>query len=232
MQEWIFKIAKKDKLSLGSVRTQPGLRAAEAGAWIWLRGLPADARPDLSVRQLPIVVSYRLGVEGWLFPAGRQTPVGRLPELAWAPLVEFLPLEVPVSAMPAKAEVVYGSRLIATNVEREASALITDLPSWKTYAETAPAARLRGLCFAASEEGSVLVMGTPLPPLPGKPYWALEALLLPAGYDLELPVIAPMLEEKLAPGGEALLLFAPDGSWERIPRSGIVPARRGAIRRL
>lgn len=232
MQEWIFKISKKDKLSLGSVRTLPGLRAAEAGAWIWLRGLPADVKPALPVRRLPIVVSYHLDAEGRLFPIGRQTPVGRLPELAWAPLSAFLPLEVPVSAMPAKVEVAYEARLIVTDLEQETSVLITDRSSWKTYAETASAARLRLLRFAVSEGGRVLVIGTPPPPLPGKPYWARGALLLPAGYDLELPVIAPVLEEKLAPEGEALLLFAPDGHWERVPRSGIVSARRGAIRRL
>jgi hypothetical protein len=101
---------------------------------------------------------------------------------------------------------------------------------WQQYAATAPEVRLLGLRFAASANDQVLVLGTPLPPVPGKEYWSTHDLLLPAGFDFELPLAAGLLAAKLNPRNDAVLRFGPDGSWEKIPKEALVPASRSAAR--
>jgi hypothetical protein len=55
-------------------------------------------------------------------------------------------------------------------------------------------------------------------------------LLLPAGFDFEAALLGPLLAQQLDAEGEALLLFAPDGNWERVPLAHLVPATRSAVR--
>jgi hypothetical protein len=107
---------------------------------------------------------------------------------------------------------------------------VTSLSVWQQYAATAPEVRLLGLRFAASANDQVLVLGTPLPPVPGKEYWSTHDLLLPAGFDFELPLAAGLLAAKLNPCNDAVLRFGTDGSWEKIPKEALVPASRSAAR--
>jgi hypothetical protein len=108
--------------------------------------------------------------------------------------------------------------------------LLTTLDAWRSYVETAPEVRLSGLYFAVAADARVLVLGTPLPPLPGQELWRCEDLLLPAGFDFEAPLLAPLLRRKLQPASDDVLLFAPDGRWERVPSAGLLPVTRSAVR--
>jgi hypothetical protein len=76
----------------------------------------------------------------------------------------------------------------------------------------------------------VLVLGTPLPPLASQEYWQQGSLLLPAGFDFEAALLGPLLAQRLNTEADALLLFASDGSWERVPLAHLVPATRSAVR--
>jgi hypothetical protein len=109
-------------------------------------------------------------------------------------------------------------------------ALLTSFEAWRTYAEAAPEIRLRGLRFAVSAERQVLLLGAPLPPLPGQEYWQQAGLLLPAGYDLEVPLLAPLLTSRLTSDSEALVLFTAEGGWALVPMAHLVPATRSAVR--
>jgi len=231
MKELIIILAARDREALGAVRCLPGLRVAEAEGQLWLRGIQTDVTPDLRLRQLPAVQTYLLDEAGYLFPAGGLTPVGKLNEMHWTPLAAYIRPELPTSALPGKAEVgQYPVRLVPSGRAEAGGALVTDLAVWRQYAATAPEVRLQGLRFAASENDQVLVLGAPLPPVPGKEYWLTHNLLLPAGFDFELPLAAGLLAAKLNPRNDAVLRFGADGSWEKIPKEALVPASRSAAR--
>jgi hypothetical protein len=230
MKELILVLTAKDREALGTVRCLPGLRVAEAQGALWLRGIDTDATPDLRLRQLPAVQTYLLDEEEYLFPPGGFTPVGALPDLCWTPLATFIRPELPTSALPGKGVGRCPVKLVPSGRAEAGGALVTDLLVWQQYAATAPEVRLQGLRFAASENDQVLVLGTPLPPVPGKEYWLTHNLLLPAGFDFELPLAAGLLAAKLNPRNDAVLRFGPDGSWEKIPKEALVSASRSAAR--
>lgn len=230
MSEHILVLRAAHREALGAVRAVPGLRAAEAEGQLWLRGLPAAEALPLAVQALPAVARYTLDAPGYLFEPGRLAPSRQLPTLAWQPLDEWLPLELPTAALPGQHPPSYTVRLVPSARAAVGAALLTTLAEWLRYAEGAPAVRLQPLRFAAAADGRVLVLGTPLPPLPGQEHWLHEGLLLPAGFDLEAPVLAPLLARLLNPAGDALLLFAPDGSHECIPQAHLLPVTRAAVR--
>lgn len=238
MTEHVLVLAPAAAGVLAAVRTLPGLHAAPEPATgrLWLRTGPSSEPLPPALRQLPAEAVYTLDAAGRLFQPGRLTPTATLPALAWQPVRELLPVELPTAALPAQGAPRYRPRLVPSAQAEPGAALLTSLAEWLRYAETAPEIRLVGLRFAAAADGRVLVLGTPLPPLPGQEYWvapgaAPAGLLLPAGHALEAPLLAPLLAQQLVPAQDALLLFAPDGGWERVPTAHLLPATRAAVRR-
>ena len=227
----IFVLAAADRETLGSVRHLPGLQAAEIAGQLWLGGLPATGELPPPVRGLPAVAIYGLDAEGRLFPNGQRTPTARLPAgLVWQPMRSFVPLELPTAALPAQGVPAYRVCLRPSARAEAAAGLLTTLATWHAYAETAPEIRLRCLRFAVAADARVLLLGTPLPPLPGQELWLREGLLLPAGFDFEAPLLAPLLREKLQSAADDVLLFAADGRWERVLNADILPVTRSAVR--
>ena len=232
MKELLLVINKKDKEILGTVRAHEQIRLAESAEWLWLRcPLTEEALPAAeAMRQLPAHTAYILQEENKLFPRGGKTPVALLQEMKWVPIRKFLSLELPVAAMPGRVEQKCTIELVASDRREEGRALLTSMEHWSTYAEIAPEIRLRQLRFAVSENSSVLIMGTPLPPVPGQEYWLQEGNLLPAGYDFRFSIAAPLIAARLNPQHKHLLLFYPDGNWEAIPSEAFVPATRSGVR--
>lgn len=228
--ERILVLAAAQRAALGTVRDQPGLRAAadDAGR-LWLRGLPTTGPLPLALGQLPALASYAADAEGRLFPSGKPTPTGRLPQLAWQPLAAFIPLAMPTAALPGQPPAPVAVRLVPSARPQPGTALLTTLATLASYAETAPAVRLAGLRFAVSARGQALLLGTPLPPLPGQEYWASAELLLPAGFDFEVPLVADLLAGQRAATHD-VLLFSPDGQYEVIAAVHLHPVTRSAVR--
>lgn len=228
----ILLIAEKNVAALGAVRTLPGAQAARHEGHIWLRISGDKNELPVTAKQLPTVQTYTTTPDGLLFPPGRSTPVGTLPPLAWQPLPDFVPVELPPSALPAEVkEQVPGFRSVTSGRAERSIALLTDWPTWAQWADGAPEARLHRLRFAVSSKRQVLVIGDMLPPIPGQEYWNRDLLLLPAGYDLEFPVLAVLAKQRLAPDNDAVILLDPSGAWEKVHAGQFVAALRSAVRR-
>ncbi|UOQ51205.1 hypothetical protein [Hymenobacter cellulosivorans] len=231
MTERVLVLASADRAVLGYVRTVPGLRVAEAAGQLWVRGLPATGELPAAARRLPAAAAYALDAQNRLFATGQLTPTAHLPDLAWLPIQEFVPLELPTAALPGQARLRYRVRLVPSARAVAGSALLTTLAAWLAYVETAPEIRLRHLRFAVAEDERVLVLGAPLPPLAGQEYWLQEGMLLPAGFDFEAPLLAPLLARRLNPAADSLVVFVSNGRWEQVLTSNLVPATRSAVRR-
>ena len=230
MQELIFTLNKKDKSSLGNIRCIPELKVAEDDNTFWIRGVYDDVATDKDIRQLPLQHSYYLDEGNLLFVLGGLTPVGVLPELQWLPVADFIPIKMPVAALPGQLQQPAITRLVSSVDHKTGNALLTTLKQWKAYAETAPGIRLAQLKFAVSQNNQVLIMGTPIPPIPGKEYWTRNNILLPCGCDLEIPMAATFINEQLNPVQDGFLIFDMDGNCEKIDLAFLVDAKRSAVR--
>lgn len=228
----VLKLNRQDTGSLADLRTQPSLFIAEADEAVWLKAEQAgkDIRPRLNA--LPAVRTYVLQEER-LFPVGAAVPEAELPRsLTWTPLQTWLQPEAPSSLLPP-LELPAGQlpfRLVRSQEEQTASALLVEAEHWLQYAEAAPQVRLERLRFALSDERQVLVTGDPLPSLPGKLFWQMERLLLPAGWTLEYPLLAPLLSGRMAKETDDLALIRQSGAWTTIRSAAFVTAQRANVR--
>ncbi len=230
MENWVLIFKKCDLPYLATVRCWSGMYAAEIEDEVWLRCPMLHADLDQALRALPAMHSYRQDAQGLLFPLGGNTPVSKLPALDWQPMKQFIPVELPGSALPAQLTQQYTLHLLPAAEYHPGAALKVKLADWQAYAETAPEIRLSALHFALSAGEDVLVMGEPLPPLPGEEYWLRGSILLPAAYDLEWPLLAQLFNQRENGKGTFFLLFEKDGNWQKIEKRCFVPASRAGIR--
>jgi hypothetical protein len=230
MSEFILKIDKSNRNSLGVVRCRKSLMVAELDQYILLRGTTDSIDLENQLQMLPVLQRFTLDKDGNMFLQNAVTPVETLPELSWQTPETFIPVELPASAMPGIIESTLNIRLAATDKIRQTMALITQLDTWKKYAETAPAVRLDRNRFAVSGNNEVMIMGEPLPSLPGREYWSENDIFLPAGYEFEFPLVTGFLRQKLGVAKGDIILFDEAGQWQRIERNFFVEAKRSAIR--
>lgn len=229
MKNWVLVFKKSDLSALGSVRCWPDMQAAETETEIWLRCPIQQTNLGEPLRRLPALYTYRENKAGLLFPVQGITPISTLPALGWVNIREFIPLEMPTAALPAQMDQTYTLKLVPSSTYRPGAALRMNLSDWQHYAETAPDIRLQQLHFALAASGQVLVIGLPLPSVPGEEYWQREQLLLPSGYDLELPITATLIAMRENVAG-AKFLFEKNGDWQKIEHNSFVPATRLGIR--
>jgi hypothetical protein len=227
MSEQVIFLKSDYKDRLGSVRHIPGWAAATNAEGIWLKGPQNNSSLQTALSSLPAETTYITDADGRLFPAGKRTPVRLLPVLNWQPLREFIPLEMPVSAMPGKIEQQINVQLARSTSEKELCALQVSLADWQNYAATAPEVRLNQLRFAVSENNEVLVIGTPLPLLQGTYYWRHKNCLLPAGFDFDPPYVAALLPETMG-----FTVFDTHGAYQTIPDTAFLNAGRALIRSI
>lgn len=229
MKEKLLLIAERDSSVLGTVRCVSGLMVAKDDRGIWLK-CAHETSDNILVKQLPVKQTFFIDDRNYLFYANALTPVGVLHIETWQTIKHFIPIELPVAAMPAEANMAIGIRLVRSSVPQKANALLTSLNTWKSYAEYAPSIRLQQLRFAVSENEEVFITGTPLPSIPGRAYWIDKGIALPCGYELEWSFLAVAVVQQYSAADE-LMLFDEKGECQKIPNTFFVQAHRTAIRR-
>lgn len=221
-----------DAAALAALRLRPGLEVAEASGEIWLRGGPLGDAGTAPIDGVPAVARHVVAADGALVPPGARVPVGRLPDLKWTPLrswAALTPPEIcpPSLAAPAAAAV----RLAPGGSPSEPAALLAAWDDWEHFALTGPIVRLRPLRFARAPDGPALIVGRPVPPVPGVRFVApAPDVLVPAGRIWTPPVPAAALRERLgARPGDVVFWRERDGALV-LPPEVFVPATRGAVR--
>lgn len=230
MKERIWVMAFQAREALGAFRGYADLRVRVLDDEIWLKGCSSREETEALLSRLPIKQSYELDEQGYIFPLQGLTPTGKLPEGEWLPVSQIIRPEFPVSALPGKVTEPYQVRIVPSDQVQSGSALLCDGSVWKNYADSAPEVRLSCLRFAVSESKRVLVTGSPLPAIPGQEYWQRDCILLPCGYDFEIPFISALLARQLNPQTDSFLLFDTAGNWDRIEYTYLVPATRSGVR--
>jgi len=241
MVEWAVQLDHAKVGHLASLRLRDGVRVCEDNSQLWLRGVYEES-PDPAIRSLP-GPHFTIVDRDQLVPAGKRVPHGYLPATDWLPLREWLQVSVPVArwAKVTPPEIVLrlepaaitatsrDARLPNAPHETAPTAILVSAEGWKAYADSAPQVRLEQLRFAASSDGQILVIGTPLPSLPGTQFVIDQGIAIPAGMRW-CPTVDATAVRKVIGAVDVLVLWEATDSWELIPDDAFVAATRVAIR--
>lgn len=228
----VLVLEEKYQDQIGHIRSVEGWSAAIQDELIWLKGPLDNKHNQVLINSLPILARYTLDKQNRLFPDGKLTPVAMLDVMEWKTLPEFMPLEMPVSAIPAQQAPLMPVNLLRSQNPYPAYALQTNLTVWKKYVDGAPQIRLQNLKFVVSATQEVLIIGDPLPPIPGKTFWLNGSLLVPAGYNFDPPLVGNLLSQKLKPALPSYILFNESGGQNTIAFDLFKPADRAVVRQI
>jgi hypothetical protein len=227
---WVVRLPRG---AASAVAATLRLRASITGCFIdnelWLRGDALDESLERALQRLAPLARYEVSGDGDLVLIGNLLPERPMPDARWVSLPSLLHADRPTAALPAGPPSRVAVTIVRSGEQRHAAMLRMALSSWAKYAETAPAARLARLRFAAASD-QVLIAGDPLPPLAGTRLWENGGIVVPCGFALWPAIDAATLRRALALGDGDLALFNEDGTWELVPAGAFVPARRSAVR--
>jgi len=241
MVEWAVRLDQTRSNRLPELRLRDDIKVGEVAGQIWLRG-ECENSVDPPIRSLP-GDHFTIAHEIQLVPVGKQVPLGFLPTTDWLSLREWLQVSPPVARW-AKAESPTArlrlaslaesgssndSRSAVASEDVDSSAILVTLDDWHSYADSAPQVRLDRLRFAAAADGRILVLGTPLPSLPGTRFIIVEQIAIPAGSRWG-PNVDPAVVRSVFGVSDSLVLWYSTDSWELIPTDAFVAATRVAIR--
>lgn len=228
---WAVLLPRESAAALARLRGNPALGVCETTEGVWLRGPRLEESLDHPLRLVPGGRWFAVVEEGQLLAEGNLVPLGRVPEGPWALLSEWLEISLPPFQERGSAALESVTlTLVPAAVEREPALLETALVQLANYVTTAPQWRIDRWTFAATSGGSVIVRGTPLPPLPGTQWVLDQSIATPAGLTWSPPVDAAVLQQLLGLAEGEIALLRAEGTCDRIVADHWVRASRSAIR--
>ena len=228
---WTVLLPRESAAALARLRGNAALGVCETAEGLWLRGPQLDESLDRQLRLIPGGRRFAVADEGQLIAEGNLVPLGRVPAGPWALLSEWLEVSLPPAEAPGHAPIQQiALTLVPAAVEREPVLLETILAQLMEYVATAPQWRIERWTFAATRDGSAIVRGTPLPPIPGTQWVLDQGIATPAGLTWSPAVGAGVVQQLLGLGEGEIALLRPDGTCDRLAADHWVRASRSAIR--
>lgn len=231
---WALRLPASAAAHAAALRLEAHVRGCAAPDGFWLCGERSEPRLRRLLQQLPGGEPFERLADGRVVRPGGRVPAATWPDGPWSPLAGHFPVGMPTPALPAAAVPAVGLRLVRGPVDEGwaagVPALATTLAALLTWCERAAELRCRGLVFAAADDGSVFVVGAPLPSVPGASCVVVAGVALPAGH-VPAPACAPeLVRAHLGLGEGDIAWFQPDGRCRVLPASAFVPLSRGAVR--
>lgn len=230
---WTVSLERERAPLAGPLRLRGRIEARLEGSRFWLRGSDLSDELSAALRKLPGAIRYRVLPGGRLLRDGTRIPRGKLPGGSWRPLESLIRLEPQAAALPGETAEKVKVRLVRSEEEREARAILSRMEQWSDYALGAPEIRLQGLEFAAAASGRVLILATgetPLPPVPGLRLVEEAGLFWPCGLGWSPAVGGSVIREVLALQQGEIALFQEDGTYQCLRKDALARASRSAVR--
>lgn len=226
---WFLTVPSRYKHVLGSIRHWDNLKMAIDGEVLWVKDFTTTQIESTDIKILPFKeVFYSRGAK--LFPHGSGLPQGNVPSLLWSPIDRGLQVSLPAFnhnyfGVQEKANAL----MVRTEHEITPVAMLVSVESLRDYLETAPSVRLNQVEWVLVGERAFL-RGTPLLPLNGEVYWQKGQSYIPAGYDLDLPVLSEVYDSLLSAGGTHMILWDKNSTYTRILLNSFRPLSIGSFR--
>lgn len=205
------------KADLGTIRVWSNLKVAFDENRIWVNGFTPDQIHSIEVKSIPYKTIF-YSKEAKLYLQNSLLPDRNIPaSLLWTPIDRALPVSLPdfnhnYFGVHEKIKIA----ISASEKEEDACAMITTLDVLKYYIETAPTVRLQHIQWTILNKKYALLMGKPLIPVTGDTYWNLHNMLMPVGFNFELPVLAKKIADRINSGNESIVLWGSDGEYQLI----------------
>jgi MoxR-vWA-beta-propeller ternary system domain bpX2 len=227
---FLFEISKEYKEFLATIRQWSTIKIAFTETSIWLKDFTDEQMKSASLLQIPHLIKYR-EKENLLFLNDSLLPSKKMPSaLLWSPIQKALPVELPslnhnFFGVQQQIDV----RIVPSEIEREAMAMLTSIQNLQDYLEQSPDVRLKPLKWMILED-KALVLGTPLLPIKGVVFWQMGNALLPIGFDFELPILKNIIDKKVNFNSENWILWQSDNSYVSLPKENVQPLSIGSLR--
>ena len=228
-RSWAIRLSRTDAATLARLKGRHGLEVCLLEDTVWLRGTEIDDDLEKRLRALP-ADRFEVLPDRQLVRSGCRVPKGYLPDGTWLALSDTVRVELGVPALAAECNDRVRLQLVRGGPARDANLLLTTIEAWTAYGERAPHVRLQQLAFAASDTGTVLVRGAPLPPLPGLRFVEDQGIAVPCGWTWSPAVDAEVVRGLLQLQTGDLALLHADGTWDRLRADDFVRATRSAVR--
>lgn len=218
---------------LGPIRLVDDVRVLATGDELWLAGSEVDVELERKRAAMPAARHFAILPDGQLVRPGERVPCGHLPRGEWLRLRDWLCVAPATSMFAAVTPQRVMLKLVRGGAMESPNVLVISGAQWLTYAESAPAVRLRQWSFAVDvndREIRVVIRGTPLPPISGQAFVAQCGIAAPVGFHWQPPVDAEVLRDTFALNPNDLIVLHPDGTQERIAADKFVQATRSAVR--
>lgn len=228
--KYFVSISQENKDDLVKIRQWNNLKVAFDNGLIWVTGFNYEQVYSTAVRSLPFKSVY-FEKDNRLFFLNSFLPERSIPALLWTPIDRAFPLTLPPANhnyFGVSEQIII--RLVESELECEAMAMITPLDLLASYISTAPAIRLTNIRWTVLDSMKALLIGKPLLPIPGKTFWQRKDMLIPTGFDLELFLIADLIQKRLSPGRINWVCMDEDNTCIHVPKESLMPLSLSSFR--
>ena len=227
---WYLLLHTSRGSDLGAIRHWSNLKIGYEENQIWVKGFTLEQVEAVEVKSLPYKTIF-YEHQNKIYRQNSLLPDQPIPNVLWTPISRGLPVTLPgfnhhYFGISEKIEV----RIIPAKEEHAAVALITTLEKLQAYLVTAPVIRLKNTNWAILDGAKVLLIGTPLLPVPGEAFWKRKDFLLPAGFDFDLFILAEALNNIINPNGQNWIIWNPGSSYFTVPKNALKPLSLSSFR--
>ncbi|RYY51458.1 MAG: hypothetical protein EOO06_00200 [Chitinophagaceae bacterium] len=227
---YLVRVDKASRGHLAAIRHWQNLKLAFDGDRIWIKDIWEAQLQSVELKSIPYkTVFYERDTK--LYPLGSLLPSGNIPAVLWTPIERALPIDLPAFnhnyfGVDEKVSI----KLIPSEKEVDAMAMITTIASLEQYMNTAPAVRLQPIMWTILNNDKALLIGKPLLPLNGQAFWQMGRSLLPAGYELDLHILNDTVCNMLDPGRSAWILWDTDSTYTLVDKADLQSLSRSSFR--
>lgn len=216
---------------LGTIRHWSNLRIAFEQDLIWLKGFSEEQLNSVEVKSIwDKKVYYEKDAK--LFLKDSLLPDRNIPSLLWSGIDRGLPVKLSslnhnFFGLEERLKIT----IVPSEIEREAVAMAVSLSALESYITTAPAIRLKGINWAIIKPNIAFLLGRPLLPVSGEVYWQKDDFIIPAGYDINPPLLTNAINSILNPEGTSWIIWNKDSSYFVIGKNQYATLSLSSFRR-
>ena len=219
-------IHKAQKESLGVIRDLKTVLISEWGDYLLVKN-EVEKGWEL-IQKVPFEKSVYIN-DSYLFNWGDKVPFEKFENLKWILLYEYFNITFPVSALSGELKEKISVSFIPGDHPTSSLALVTNFFHWKDYCLSNSKLRTDKLKYSLSDDSRVIVIGEPIPNIPGIDYLLEGNLLWPTGLDFEFSFMKQLLLDKTR-DTDNYYLFDKDGNYEEIKKENVGKVDLTALR--
>lgn len=224
-----LEASRKDDLA--SIRSWSNLKVAFDSDFIWIKDFDFTQINSLEVKSISFKTCY-YSKQGKLFFIDSLLPERNVPALLWTQIDRAISVKLPsynhnYFGLNENIE----TKLVLSNDEHDSEAMITDITALKQYIISAPEIRLKNLKWTILNNTRALIVGLPMLPIKGEVYWKNKNMLLPAGYDFEFSILIDLINKKVNPENDNLVIWNTDSTYALIDKTDILPLSLSSFKR-